>query len=66
MWRRWSGFGGRRSRTAGGLCRRPPDPLRVPAAPALVLSEAARCCRGERPGMKAVGGAGIVIPAEAG
>ena len=54
-----------RARVCGGLRRRPPRPPRVPAAPAAVLSEAGGCGRGARPGMKAVGGAGIVIPAEA-
>ena len=50
---------------AGGLSRRPPDPLRVPAALAVVLSGAGGCCRGARPELRAIGDAGIVIPAEA-
>ena len=55
----------RRRVTAGGLSRRPPDPLRVPAALAVVLSEAGGCCHRTGPGLRSVGDAGIIIPAEA-
>ena len=44
-----------------GLC--PPCPPGT--ATTVVLSEAGGCGRGARPGMRAVGGAGIIIPAEA-
>ena len=54
-----------RSLCGGGLCRRPPLPPRVPAAPAIVLLEAGGWCGRAGPGLRAVGGAGIVIPAEA-
>ena len=48
---------------AGGLSRRPPCPPGT--ATTVVLSEAGGCGRGARPGMRAVGGAGSVLPAEA-
>ncbi len=40
----------------------PRTPWRVPAAPAVVLSEAGGCVREARPRMRAVGGAGITHP----
>ena len=50
----------------GGLTAAPPRPPRVRAGQAVVLSEAQGCGCGAGPGVRAVGGAGIIIPAEAG
>jgi len=70
-WASLAGPGAGRWVAPGVSSRRKPDrglPPPVPPGTALavVLSEAEGCCHEARPGMRAVGGAGIVIPAEAG
>jgi len=59
------GGGWRREYPPGGSRQGALPPVPPGTALAVVLLEAEGCCRGAQPGMRAVGGAGIAIPAEA-